>query len=171
MKRIEHCVERVIFASRWLVAPIYLGLCASLLLLLYGFANHAIGVIYRLTTLQNDDIILAILEFIDFSLVGNLVILVVFSGFENFVSRMHLGNHEDIPSWKGTVDFTNLKLKLLSSVIAIASINLLQVFLELKEIDQKAVMGHLIIYVILVLSGLIMALMDYIATLTHKKKH
>jgi uncharacterized protein (TIGR00645 family) len=170
MKRIENYLERAIFASRWLVTPLYLGLCFSLLLLLYAFFDQMVGAINNIRDFHDDDVILHILELIDISLAGNLVILVIFSGYENFVSRMNIGKHKDMPLLHGTVDFAGLKLKILSSVIAISSIHLLELLLGLKDVSETRVMWTVIIYIVLVLSGLIMALMDHIATLTKKSK-
>lgn len=170
MKNFEHKMEQAIFASRWLTAPIYIGLCLSLMMLLYIFLKEFWHVIQNITSSESKDVILYILEFIDLSLIGNLVILVVFSGYENFVSRMNIGDHPDRPTWKGTIDFSSLKLKLISSIIAIGSIYLLEVLLGLKENKHIDISWSLSIYGILVSSGLALAVMDYMVSLTKKNK-
>mgnify|MGYP000550061711 CR=1 FL=1 len=169
MKNFEQKMENAIFFSRWLMAPVYIGLCLSLGMLLYVFFMEFIHVVQNIKTSQSEDIILAILEFIDLSLLGNLVILVVFSGYENFVSHMNIGKHEDRPAWKGTIDFSGLKLKLISSIIAIGSIHLLEVFMGLKE-SKQTIIWSLTTYGVLVVSGLILSLMDYVSALTKKQK-
>ena len=169
MKRMELIIEKSIFASRWLVAPLYIGLCLSLLMLLYAFGNTIIHCINHVESFdETKEVIVIILELIDLSLIGNLVILVVFSGYENFVSLLELGEHEDVPYWKGTVDFSSLKIKLISSIIAIASVYLLKLLMGLKEINAKDIMWPIVIYIVLVGSGLVLSLMDYIYSLAQK---
>jgi len=169
-KNLEYYIEQSIFASRWIVAPLYLGICLSLFLLLFIFLKEVIHAIYNIQNFVVEDLVFTLLEFIDLSLIANLVILVVFSGFENFVSRMDIKDHYDVPDWQGKIDFASLKLKLISSIIAIASIQLLEMLLGLKKIDERHIMWPIIIYGVLVLSGLSLSIMEYIAALTKKHK-
>ncbi|NCU47014.1 MAG: TIGR00645 family protein, partial [Candidatus Fonsibacter lacus] len=109
MKRIESLLEKTIFASRWILAPFYLGLSLSLLVLLYEFIHEIIDFIKIVNSTDIAGVLLFILSLVDISLAGNLLIIVIFSGYENFVSKIDVKNHEDKPDWMGHVDFTDLK--------------------------------------------------------------
>ncbi len=165
-KSLEHGIETVLFASRWLMAPLYLGLAASLLLLLYGFASELAQLFLNIGDLKTNDIILGVLALIDLSLAGNLLLIVIFSGYENFVSKMDLSHHEDQPEWKGAVDFSALKLKLIASIVAISGIHLLKVFMDVGKTDPKEIETMIIIHLVFVVSGVLLALMDYIASMS-----
>ena len=121
----ERLIERSLFASRWLMAPMYIGLSLSLLLLLWVFALEFWHLLQILPVMTVNDAVLGVLALIDLSLAANLVLIVIFSGYENFVSRMNLDAHEDRPNWQGEVDFSGLKLKLVASIVAISGIHLL----------------------------------------------
>ena len=115
LKNLEHILEKVMFASRWLMAPFYLGLIICLIVLLITFCSELIHFFTGGMTFEETEIILFALTLIDLSFTGNLLLIVIFSGYENFVSKIDVANHEDKPSWMGTVDFSGLKLKLISS--------------------------------------------------------
>ncbi|HJR55484.1 MAG TPA: TIGR00645 family protein [Rhizomicrobium sp.] len=172
---IEKVLEAVLFKSRWLLAPFYLGLVLSLLLLLGAFVAELIHVMPQLADLTNIDpeqMILAVLSLIDLSLAGNLVVIVVFSGYENFVSKINTENAEDRPSWMGTLDFSGLKMKLIGSIVAISAISLLRAFMELNEegsvMDEARLRWMLILHMAFVGSGLLFAVMDYIGNRAEK---
>jgi uncharacterized protein (TIGR00645 family) len=110
--------------------------------------------------------ILMVLSLIDLSLAGNLVLIVIFSGYENFVSRIDVGEDEDRPEWMGTVDFSGLKLKLVASIVAISAISLLRAFMKLSEgepLEREKLMWMVIVHLTFVVSGVLLALMDYIS--------
>lgn len=109
------------------------------------------------------EIILGVLSLIDLSLSGNLLLIVIFSGYENFVSKMSTKDHEDQQEWHGTVDFATLKLKLVASMVAISGIHLLQAFMDVEKIDDNKIQWMVIIHLIFVISGVLLALMDRIA--------
>ena len=113
-------------------------------------------------------IILLVLTLIDLSFTGNLLIMVIFSGYENFVSKIDVGQHEDKPKWMGTVDFSGLKLKLISSIVAISGIQLLKIFFDLNEYPREEIYLFIAVHLTFVISGVLLALMDYIAA---KSKH
>lgn len=165
MKKIsvESIIERWLFASRWLMAPIYIGLAVALLLLLAGFFMEMAHLVGNLTQLGRDGIVLGVLSLIDIALAGNLILIVIFSGYENFVSKMDISGHEDDPEWKKSVDFSTLKLKLIASIVAISAIRLLEIFMDIKEISPDEVKWSVIIHLVFVVSGVMMALMDRIA--------
>lgn len=157
---IETVLERGLFASRWLMAPFYVGLVFALGILLVKFVEELWHFLVHVGGATEADVVLAILSLIDLSLAGNLVLIVVFSGYENFVSKMDLGNHVDEPEWKGKVDFSALKLKLIASIVAISGIHLLKIFMGLAKYQDREIMWSVIIHVVFVISGLMLALMD-----------
>jgi uncharacterized protein (TIGR00645 family) len=185
MKSIEHLLEVVIFNSRWLLAPFYLGLVAGILILLVKFAQEFFHLIPHVLSGPESEIILAILTLVDMSLVANLLIIIVFSGYENFVSKIDTGGHEDRPDWMGKVDFSGLKIKVIASIVAISAIELLKAFVNVSNvgtpgtpgiwmIEDKQLAWKVGIHFTLVLSGVLFALMDKIAESTPKhggKKH
>jgi uncharacterized protein (TIGR00645 family) len=133
MRRIEHRLEQGLFASRWLAAPIFVGLVFCLVMLLVVFARYLFWVGSQLLTMTVHDAAVATLAFIDLALIANLVLIVIFVGYDNFVSRLDIADHADRPSWIGDVDFTGLKMKLFSSLVAITGIDLLKAFMDLQH--------------------------------------
>ena len=119
--------------------------------------------------MSGDDAIMLALTLIDLSLAANLVIIVMFSGYENFVSKIDTGSHEDRPEWMGTVDFSGLKLKLIASIVAISGIALLKSFLEISAgaafalEEQQRLMWQVIVHLVFVVSGVLLALMDWLS--------
>lgn len=169
-KVLELALERVIFASRWLLAPIYLGLALSLVVLLFIFMKELFHLATHAMTASETDIILGVLALVDLSLTGSLLIIVIFSGYENFVSKIDHAGHTDWPDWMGTIDFTGLKLKLLSSIVAISAIHLLKEFMSLKEItaaDERRLYWLVSIHLVFVGSSVMLALSDWITGLSH----
>lgn len=158
----EKHLERALFASRWLMAPIYVGLVGALLILLWTFGMELARFAAKLPYLAVDDAVLGVLALIDLSLAGNLVLIVIFSGYENFVSRMDIDNHEDRPAWQGKVDFSGLKLKLVASIVAISGIHLLKVFMDVEKYTDDKVRWMVIIHLVFVSSGVLLALMDWL---------
>src|SRR6266404_9992881 len=133
LKRVERGFESLLFNSRWLMAPFYFGLVVSLAVLLFKFCAVLWEFIVHAPGSKESDIILGALALIDLSLTGNLILIVVFSGYENFVSKIDIGAHEDRPAWMGTVDFSALKLRLIASIVAISAISLLRAFMKIGE--------------------------------------
>ena len=164
----EKILESLIFKARWLMAPFYLGLALSLVILLIVFINEFVHFFTGGVRFDETSIILLILTLIDLSFTGNLLIMVIFSGYENFVSKIDVGHHEDKPKWMGTVDFSGLKLKLISSIVAISGIQLLKIFFDLKDYTREEIYLFIAVHLTFVISGVLLALMDYIAS---KVKH
>ncbi|MDB2435287.1 TIGR00645 family protein, partial [Alphaproteobacteria bacterium] len=162
LKSIEHILEKVMFASRWLMAPFYLGLIICLIVLLITFCSELIHFFTGGMTFEETEIILFALTLIDLSFTGNLLLIVIFSGYENFVSKIDVANHEDKPSWMGTVDFSGLKLKLISSIVAISGIHLLKLFFNLNNYTKEQITLFIAVHLTFVFSGVILAYMDYI---------
>ena len=169
---IERYLEAGIFAARWLMAPFYIGLCFALAIMMIVFMRELIGYIPQALTLNTEAAILMALTLIDLSLSGNLMIIVIFSGYENFVSKIDTAGHQDRPSWMGSVDFSGLKIKLIASIVAISAIALLKSFLHLTEghepLDQAKVMWLVIIHLSFVLSGVLLAMMDWLTAHAHR---
>lgn len=160
---VERTLERGLFASRWLMAPFYMGLVGALVILLYAFGMELLHLFANIGELKTNDAILGALALIDLSLAANLLIIVIFSGYENFVSEMNIGDHEDRPEWMGTVNFSTLKLKLIASIVAISGIHLLKIFMEIQKYEDRQIMWLTIIHIVFVASGVMLALMDKIA--------
>ena len=160
MKRIEQALETLLFAGRWLAAPIYLGLLFCLVMLLVVFARYLFWIGSQIFTLSLHQAAVAVLAFVDLALIANLVLIVVFVGYESFVSRLNI-EHDDKPSWIGQVDYSGLKTKLLSSLVAITAIDLLKAFMEIQSEEghpppdlRWLVAIHLTLLATLVLSSL-----------------
>ena len=164
--RLELVLERGLFWSRWLMAPFYVGLVVALAVLLWVFMAELFHELMHMPSMTPEGGILMALSLIDLSLAGNLILIVVFSGYENFVSRIDTGKDEDRPEWMGTVDFSGLKLKLVASIVAISAISLLRNFMKLGEgeaLDKDKMMWMVIVHLTFVVSGVLLATMDYIS--------
>ena len=163
----ERKLENALFAARWLMAPFYAGLILSTGLLMAAFVREvAIGV-PRALTMGAEDAILVVLTLVDLSLAANLLFIVVYAGYENFVSKIDTAGHEDRPAWMGHVDFSGLKMKLVASIVAISAISVLKAFMSLANgsavVDPSA-LGWLVgIHLAFVASGVFLALMDWLA--------
>ena len=174
---IEAVLEQALFKSRWLLAPFYLGLVVSLAMLLAAFAAeliHALPNAMKLSDTDPEQVILATLGLIDLSLAGNLVVIVIFSGYENFVSKINTENAEDRPGWMGTLDFSGLKMKLIGSIVAISAISLLRAFMTLTDpqaaLDEPRLRWMLFLHLTFVVSGLLFATMDYVGNRAEKPR-
>jgi len=159
MKKLEHTIEAVILASRWLLVAFYLGLAFALLLYALSFGKKLIDFVGKLFILEETDTILKMLSLIDAALVASLVVMVIISGYENFVSRFDNADGSEI-SWLGKVDAGSLKIKVASTIVAISSIHLLQVFLNAQEYTEGQLMWLTIIHLAFVVSALILAYID-----------
>jgi uncharacterized protein (TIGR00645 family) len=164
----ERWLETALFASRWLLAPFYVGLIVALGGLLVVFARDVLEEMSHILVMKAEDAILMGLSLIDLSLAGNLVLLVTFSGYENFVSKMESAKKGDRPDWMGTVDFSGLKLKVIASIVAISAIALLRAFMQLLEPDStldRTKLGWLVaVHLTFVVSGVLLATMDWVAS-------
>jgi uncharacterized protein (TIGR00645 family) len=163
-ERAENFVEIVLFGGRWLLAPLYLGLVVGLLVLLLKFAEALWHMLLEAPGSTLQETTLGILEILDIALLGNLIIIVVFSGYENFVSKITVAEGSvDRPSWMGKVDFSGLKIKLIGSLVAISVIELLKDFLSPETIDPDQEIWLIIIHLTFVVSGVLFAVTDYVA--------
>ncbi|MEQ1649073.1 MAG: TIGR00645 family protein [Hyphomicrobiaceae bacterium] len=160
---IEKAIETVLFASRWLLAPFFLGLAVGIVVLLIKFMAELLHVVAIAFSGSEQQIILGILGLVDLALTASLLIIVIFSGYENFVSKIDHSQHEDWPAWMGTIDFTALKLKLLSSIVAISAIQLLKQFWAIGTVSDRDLWWSVVIHVVFVVSSVLLALSDRIA--------
>ena len=157
----EKLIERFIFLSRWIMAPFYVGLVIALAVLLVKFGVELFHFVTHAWAYDESDTILGILALIDLTFTGSLVIIVIFSGYENFVSKIDAEGHSDWPEWMTKVDFSGLKQKLLASIVAISAIALLKAFMNLdRGVDEKQLMWLVIIHVVFVVSGVFLAWTD-----------
>jgi uncharacterized protein (TIGR00645 family) len=160
-RRSRRAVETVVFNSRWLMTPFYLGLIVGLAVLLFKFAITLYEFITHAWTASESAVIVGVLSLIDFALVGNLILIVVFSSYENFVARIEPGSHPDWPEWMGKIDFSGLKQKLLASIVAISAIELLKEFMNIGAAPDTMKLAWLVgIQLVFVMSTLLLAWSD-----------
>lgn len=160
MKALEQFMERFMFASRWLLAPFYLGMVLAIVLLLMTFMQELFYLIPKAFEGNTKYTILGILQLIDIAFIANLLLIIIFSGYENFVSKMDTAGHEDRPSWMGHVGFSDLKLKLIGSIVAISAIELLKAMVNIDKYTNYE-LGWLVgIHITFVFSGVMFAVMD-----------
>lgn len=164
----EQPIERGIFYSRWLLAPFYLGLIGALAGLLVTFMQELWAFLSNIWGMDANDSILAALALIDLSLAGNLLIIVIFSGYENFVSKIDVADSDDKLTWRGKVDFTGLKLKLIASIVAISGIHLLKIFMDVPKYTDSQIQWMVVIHCVFVVSGVLLALMDFLVVRAKK---
>jgi uncharacterized protein (TIGR00645 family) len=165
---IEGPLERLLFSSRWLLAPFYLGLVVTLPILLLKAIRELAHLVLHAWSATESDVILGVLTFVDLTLMASLIIIVIFSGYENFVSRIDASEHRDWPEWMGKIDFTGLKLKLMSSIVAISAIQVLKAFMNINNISDRDLTWHITIHLVFVGSGFVLALTDRISEGGHK---
>lgn len=159
---IERIAERFLYASRWLLAPIYLGLSFGLLVLSIKFFQEIIHVFPLILKTSEADLVLLILSLIDLSLVGGLLVMVMLSGYENFVSSIDIKEGSEKLSWLGKMDAGSLKQKVAASIVAISSIHLLKIFMNVGSIENDKLMWYVLIHLTFVLSAVVMAYVDRI---------
>ncbi|GGU63411.1 UPF0114 protein [Pseudomonas laurentiana] len=156
----ERFIENTMYASRWLLAPIYFGLSLGLLALALKFFQEIFHVLPNVFSMAEADLILVILSLIDMSLVGGLLVMVMFSGYENFVSQLNIDDGKEKLSWLGKMDSTSLKMKVAASIVAISSIHLLRVFMDARNIETQYLMWYVIIHMTFVVSAFAMGYLD-----------
>jgi len=160
---VERLIERGVFQSRWLMAPFYLELIVSLFILLITFLRELAHFAATILTASESDVILGVLALIDLSLTGNLVLIVIFSGYENFVSRIDPEGYPDWPEWITKIDYSGLKQKLMASIVAISAIQVLKSFMNLdKHLDDRNLAWLVGVHLVFVVSALLLAVTDWL---------
>ena len=171
---VETRFEQGLFASRWLMAPMYLGLAVTLGMLTVIFVKELVYYLPQVLELSAEKMILVALTMIDLTLAANLLLIVMFSGYESFVSKFDIDVGEDKPGWMGKVDFGGLKMKLIASIVAISGIHLLKRFMEISDLDTATTFGVtemfwlVTIHLTFVVSGVLMGLMDWLQARSYK---
>lgn len=160
MKRLEHAFERLLFTSRWLMAPIYLGLVIAMALLLVKFCKELFGMIVGIGSLSGGDLIVGVLTLVDVSLVVNLILIITFAGYESFVSKMDIGDHDDKPEWMRRIEFSDLKIKVIASIVAISGAELLNIFMNIDDYTDRHLAWAIGLHMTFVASGIGYAMMD-----------
>jgi uncharacterized protein (TIGR00645 family) len=172
LNALQNVLEKGIFASRWILAPLYLCLVLTLPIIGLKFLQEFWHMLAHFDALSTQLMVIAVLELVDVVLVGNLLLMIIFSGYENFVSKIEAAQeHVDRPSWMGKIDYSGLKQKIIGSIVAISSIELLKLFIDLGSIDHSAtaaemsffrwkMYGMIILHGVFVVSGLLFAITE-----------
>lgn len=168
MKKIDLFLESVIFRSRWILAPFFLGLILAIVALLVKFAKELFHLVFNVYEFTGDQTIISILTLVDTTLIASLLLIIIFSGYENFVSKIAFGEHEDRPVWMGKVGFSDLKLKLIGAIVAISAVELLKAFINVQKLSNEDLAWKVGVHLTFVVSGVLFALTDLIVD---KKVH
>jgi len=163
----ERFVENAMYASRWLLAPIYFGLSLAVLALSVKFFQELYHILPQIFSLTEADVILKLLSLIDMALVGGLLVMVMISGYENFVSQLDIDEGKEKLDWLGKMDSSSLKMKVAASIVAISSIHLLRMFMDAQQIENEKRMWYVIIHMTFVASAFAMGYLDKLT----KPKH
>ena len=166
--KLELTTEKLLFASRWILAPIFLGLSLALIALGVKFFQEAWHVFNHLFEVEEATLVLTVLAMIDIVLVGSLIVMVMFSGYENFVSTID-AKGSDTLGWLGKLDAGTLKLKVAASIVAISSIHLLSIFMKVEETENKKIMWYVIVHLTFVVSALLLGVLDKISFAKHRE--
>ncbi len=157
---IEQSIERIMYTSRWILAPIYIGLSLALLALAFKFFQEMLYVFPHVMDMNESQLILKILTLIDLTLVGSLIVVVMFSGYENFVSQLDIGDNAEKLDWLGTHDYGSLKMKVASSIVAISSIHLLKIFMNVEQTANDKLLWYVVLHLTLVVSAFLMGFLN-----------
>lgn len=156
----ERFIENAMYASRWLLAPIYFGLSLGLLALALKFFQEVFHILPNVFAMAEAELILVLLSLIDMALVGGLLVMVMISGYENFVSQLDIDDGKEKLNWLGKMDSSSLKMKVAASIVAISSIHLLRVFMDAQNIDNAKIMWYVILHMTFVISAFAMGYLD-----------
>jgi uncharacterized protein (TIGR00645 family) len=165
--KLEQIIERALFASRWILAPIFLGLSLALLALGIKFFQEAYHLIMDVLIKDESELVLVVLALIDIALVGSLIVMVMFSGYENFVSTIDTKGTDTLGF--GKLDSGTLKLKVAASIVAISSIHLLRVFMKAENTDNEKIMWYIILHMTFVLSAVLLGVLDKMSFAKHRE--
>jgi uncharacterized protein (TIGR00645 family) len=164
---IERLIEKILFASRWLLAPLYLTLALGLFALLVKMVQIVYEIAPHLWEARESSVVLDVLALVDLTFAGSLVVLVIFSGYENFVSKIDAAEHGSWPEWMAKIDFTGLKLKLMSSIVAISAIQLLRAYMDVRNTPDRELYWYAGIHMVFVGSAFVLALTDRFSAEKH----
>jgi uncharacterized protein (TIGR00645 family) len=170
--KLEEVTEKALFASRWILAPIFLGLSLALIALGFKFFQQAWHIFGDLIDMSESNLVLTVLAMIDIVLVGSLIIMVMFSGYENFVSTIDSKGTDSL-SWLGKLDAGTLKLKVAASIVAISSIHLLRIFMQIGDREEQTytsnqIMWYVIVHMTFVVSAVLLGVLDKMSFAKHR---
>lgn len=159
-EKTEHTLERIMYSSRWILAPVYVGMSLVVAALFIKFFQELSHFLPHLLEMNEADLILKVLALIDLTMVGSLIVIVMFSGYENFVSRLDIDESVEKLDWLGTHDYGSLKMKIASTIVAISSIHLLKVFMKIEATGNDKVLWYVVVHLTLVVSAVLMSIQD-----------
>lgn len=165
----ESIFESIIFASRWVQAPLYGGLIIGALLYTYQFMLELVHLCMTVGSISEEVLMLGVLTLVDITMVSNLLIMVIIGGYATFVSRMHLESHEDRPDWLQKIDAGTLKVKLAGSLVGVSGIHLLKSFINITNKNPEAVKWQIVIHVVFLFSTLMLAYTEKVLHSNHSK--
>jgi uncharacterized protein (TIGR00645 family) len=163
MKKTEAFFESIMFKSRWLLAPFFFGLVIAIVAMLAKFGKQLLTLILAVFGAGEHDIIISALTLIDTALIASLLLIIALGGYENFVSKINVGDHEDRPAWMGKVGFSDLKIKLMGAMVAISAVELLKAFINADRMTNTQLAWRAGIHLVFVVSGVLFAVTDRIA--------
>ena len=163
----ERRIEALIFHSRWLLLPFYFGLCAALVVYAIGFFRELGHLVVGALSMARNEMLVGVLQLVDGVLVAGLLVMVVISGYENFVSRLDIAPDQHGLSWLGKLDTGSLKVKIASSIVAISSIHLLEEFLDADSATNGKLLWLVVIQLTFVATALLLAVLDRLSTHDH----
>ena len=163
----EHRFEKLLLASRWMLAPIYFGLALVVFALGIKFFQELYHLVSHVLDMKEADLVLMVLALIDLTLVASLIVMVMFSSYQNFVSRLELAGDEKL-DWIGKLDAGALKIKVATSIVAISSIHLLRIFVKVEETPNDKILWYVVVHLTFVVSALLMAVLDRLAFASHR---
>ena len=156
----EKVIENLMYRSRWLLAPISLGLSLAVLALGIKFFQELIHLLFEIHKLAEADMVLIVLSLIDIAMVGGLLVMVMMSGYENFVSQLDIDDGKEKLSWLGKMDASSLKAKIAASIVAISSIHLLKIFMDAQQVENDKLLWYVIMHLTFVSSAFAMGILD-----------
>lgn len=163
----ERLIESLMLKARWLLAPIYLGLSLAMIALVVKFFQEAVHLLLHIFTSSEAEVVLVVLSLIDISLVGGLLVMVMMSGYENFVSELDATGDSEKLSWLGKMDASSLKMKVAASIVAISSIHLLRMFMNIDNINPDLMKWYVIVHLTFVVSAFAMGALDKLTRDSH----
>lgn len=166
----EKFFERMMYRSRWVLAPIYFGLSLAIIALGIKFFLELFHLLVDIMVLSEADMILVVLSLVDIAMVGGLLIMVMMSGYENFVSQIDIDEGEEKLNWLGKMDSSSLKAKIAASIVAISSIHLLKKFMAAETIDNDKLLWYVIMHITFVTSAFAMGLLDVLYSRANRSK-
>jgi len=167
---LERLIEKILFSSRWILAPVYVGMSLALIALGVKFFQELFHVLTHTLSMPESEIVLTILTLIDMVLVASLVVMVMFSGYENFVSRIEIENNTEELGWLGKLDANTLKLKVAASIVAISSIQLLRAYMDALDTPNDKLLWYVVVHLTFVVSAVLMGVLDKISFSGHREK-